>query len=89
MHTKTWTVEVFLSEEDDDTTHARAVLRCGEASDVVASGTARRNPHDAEVAEIGDELAVARALRHLSDRLLDSACSDITGVTGNPATLTG
>lgn len=86
MHTKTWTVEIFLSEEDD-TTRARAVLRTGEARELTASGVARRNPHDPDIAEIGDELAVARALSHIAEQLLGTASDDITESTGTPATL--
>lgn len=89
MHTKTWHVEIFISEEEDDTTHARAVLQTGEAAEIVATGVARRNPHDAEVAEIGDELAAARALSHLADQLLATVSNDITAATGAPASLNG
>lgn len=35
--------------------------------------------------EIGDEVAVARALRHLADQLLDTAAQDLEAVTGEPA----
>jgi hypothetical protein len=87
MHTKTWHVEIFISEEGD-TTHARAVLKTGEASELSASGLARRNPHDAGVAEIGDELASARALNHLAGHLLRVVREDIGESTGQPATLT-
>jgi len=34
---------------------------------------------------IGDELAVARALRDLSERLLHTTERDITNLTGEPA----
>ena len=87
MHTKTWHVEIFISEEDDDTTHARAVLTTGEARELVATGLARRSPHDAEVAEIGDELAAARALSHIADHLLAAVRDDISVATGVRASL--
>lgn len=45
-------------------------------------GHARRSTDDISVPEIGDEVAVARALRRLADRLLDTAEQDISGVTG-------
>ncbi len=45
----------------------------------------RRSTHDPAVPEIGDEVAVARALRHLADRLLDTAEEDIEAMTGEPA----
>ena len=50
-------------------------------------GQAQRNPLDPSVPEIGDELAVARALRNLAERLLHTTEKDITGVTGEPAHL--
>jgi hypothetical protein len=40
-------------------------------------GLARLNPADDNVPEIGDELAVARALADLINRLLTSAAADI------------
>jgi hypothetical protein len=86
MRVKTWHVEIYLSEEGDST-RARAVLRTGEAHVIEAVGVARRNPSDKPVAEIGDEVAVARALAHLAERLSGVASSDITAVTGQPAVL--
>jgi hypothetical protein len=80
MHTKTWNVDVFLSEEDA-TTSARAVLHANGARELVAHGSARRNPHDPEIAEIGDEIAAARALSSLAHLLLDSAADDLSAVT--------
>ena len=46
---------------------------------------ANRNPVDPDVPEIGDELAVARALGNLSERLLHRTERDISGITGQPA----
>jgi hypothetical protein len=40
-------------------------------------GTARRHPDDPEVPQIGDEIAIARALFELAHKLLDSAAHDI------------
>jgi hypothetical protein len=87
MRAKTWHVDIYLSEEDDDSTRARAVLRTGEARVIEATGTARRNPTDREVAEIGDEVAAARALAHLAERLSATAGADIASVTGEPAAI--
>ena len=56
---------------------------------VAASGTARLNPTDADVPEIGDELAVARALSALAHRLVDAAATDIETVTHQRASLKG
>ncbi|MGW1682494.1 DUF1876 domain-containing protein [Saccharopolyspora sp. NPDC002376] len=40
-------------------------------------GTARRHPDDQEVPQIGDEIAIARALFELAHKLLDNAAKDI------------
>lgn len=79
--TKQWTVEIYIAEHDDDTTRAEARLRTGSGSQLNAVGTARRNPRDIGVPEIGDELAAARALAELAHRLLHAAADDIEGMT--------
>lgn len=84
-HVKTWRVEVNVFESGDDTS-AHAVL-VSEVPDIEGRGSAHRNPHDADVPEIGDEVAVARALRRLSDRLLGVASEDIAGMEGRPVKL--
>jgi Rv2632c-like len=77
-----WSVDIFIDEhEDERTTRAEARLHTNDKTDLVGRGTARRNPHDTDVAEIGDELAVARALSNLAHELLDAAASDIEQVT--------
>jgi hypothetical protein len=82
---KTWQVEVSVFESEGDTT-AHAVL-VAELAGVDATGRTYRNPHDADVPEIGDEIAVARALRRLSDRLLDVAAEDLAALEGHPVVL--
>lgn len=82
MHTKQWHVDVFLSE-DGDVTRARAVLTADVAQPVTAVGLARRNPRDPQVPEIGDELAVARALGALSRELADIAYVDVDASAGD------
>ena len=84
-HVKTWRVEVSLFESGDDTT-AHAVL-VAEVPGIDATGRAYRHPHDPDVPEIGDEVAVARALRRLSDRLLGVAADDIAALEGHPVVL--
>jgi hypothetical protein len=84
-HVKTWRVEVSLFESGDDTT-AHAVL-VAEVPGIDAKGRAYRHPHDPDVPEIGDEVAVARALRRLSDRLLGVAADDIAALEGHPVVL--
>lgn len=85
-HIKTWQVELQIFEHDGDTT-ANAVLHSESATRVQGSGTAHRNPHDVLVPEIGDEVAVSRALRRLADQLLSTAASDISDVEGRPVSL--
>ncbi|WP_298570873.1 DUF1876 domain-containing protein [Streptomyces luteogriseus] len=81
MEAKQWTVQIYISEEGDST-HARAVLTTRDTSTVTGRGTARRNPIDRPVPEIGDELAVSRALEDLAIRLHDMAADDIVMLTG-------
>jgi hypothetical protein len=83
MHTKTWKVEIFLSE-DEATTRAEAVLHTTAGTELRHTGVARRSPEDANVPEIGDELAVCRALAGLSHALFDAAVMDVEENTGAP-----
>ncbi|WP_406054710.1 DUF1876 domain-containing protein [Kribbella sp. NBC_00889] len=77
-----WSVEIFIDEhEDERTTHAEARLHTNDKTHLIGRGTARRNPNDTDIAEIGDELAVARALSSLAHALLDAATSDIEQIT--------
>jgi hypothetical protein len=80
----TWRVQVTLSHEGPETT-AQAVLVAGNPDHLGASGHSRRNPEDDSVVAIGDEVAVARALRRLADRLIDTAEEQIEDSTGRPA----
>jgi uncharacterized protein DUF1876 len=81
METKQWAVQVYISEDRDDTV-ARAVLITRDGMRVTGVGRARRNPIDRPVPEIGDELAVSRALADLADRLRVVAAEDIAQLTG-------
>jgi hypothetical protein len=88
--TRTWSVEIFIDEHADERlTHAEARLHTNDATQLVGKGAAHRHPDDAEVAEIGDELAVARALSNLAHQLLDAAAGDIEQVTHQRAYLDG
>jgi hypothetical protein len=82
--TKHWSITVDIDEEEN-TTLAQASLRTPAGQDVTGVGKAERNPLDPSVPEIGDELAVARALRNLAERLLHATEKDITSVTGEPS----
>jgi hypothetical protein len=83
MTTKTWTVEVHLDEQGDDT-FADAVLTAGRPGDLHGRGTSRRNPSDEAAPQIGDELAAARALSDLAHELLSAAAQDIEARTHEP-----
>ena len=76
-----WLVRLAISERGDST-WARAVLRTNPGRELDATGRAVCRGGDLPDREIGDEVAVARALRALADRLLERATADITQVTG-------
>lgn len=88
MHTRTWTVEVTLTEhEDERRTNAAAILHTDSRTPLRGEGEAHRRPADAEVPEIGDELATARALADLAYKLLDVTAGDIERFTHRPVRL--
>ncbi|MEU4689903.1 DUF1876 domain-containing protein [Actinoplanes sp. NPDC023714] len=88
IHTRTWNVEVSISEhEDERRTHAVAILRTDARPQLRGEGTSRRAPRDREVPEIGDELATARALADLAYQLLDATAADIEDITHRPVHL--
>ena len=78
---KEWQVRVSIFESADDTT-AKVVLVADSPETLSATGESHRSDEDAPAARIGDEVAVARALRHLADELLDTAAHDIESATG-------
>ena len=78
---KEWQVRVSILESPDDTT-AKVVLVADAPGVLSASGESHRSEEDQPAARIGDEVAVARALRHLADELLDTATHDIEAATG-------
>ena len=81
-HVKNWRVDLYLFEQDATTT-AHAVLHTGATTELDSRGETHRNPRDVDVPEIGDEVAAARALRHLADRLLSVASADIETAEGH------
>ncbi len=66
-----WTVRISVFEGEDTT--ARAVLVADPMAEVRATGVSHRRAADPPEARIGDQVAVARALRHLADQLLEQA----------------
>jgi Domain of unknown function (DUF1876)/Domain of unknown function (DUF1918) len=83
-HVREWQVRVSIFESGDDTS-ANVVLLTEAPTHLRARGQSHRGTHDTSVPEIGDEVAVARALRHLADQLLDTAAQDVEAVTGEHA----
>lgn len=83
--THTWkvSVDLFSSSDvgsDEHLTAAHAVLTTSAGNRLEGFGRARLNPTDRDVPEIGEELAAARALRDLADRLLRATSDDISEV---------
>jgi len=81
---KTWRVQVSVVETGDNT-RATALLISDQPGEFQAHGDSHRSPGDEQKGVIGDEVAVARALRHLADSLLAQAESDIEAETGTDA----
>ncbi|HEY5247979.1 MAG TPA: dsRBD fold-containing protein [Dermatophilaceae bacterium] len=81
---KTWRVQVSLVETGDNT-RATAMLISDQPGELRGQGDSHRSPRDEPQNVIGDEVAVARALRHLADSLLARAESDIEAKTGTDA----
>jgi hypothetical protein len=79
-HVREWQVRVSIFESGDDTS-ANVVLLTEAPTHLSARGQSHRTG-DTSVPEIGDEVAVARALRHLADQLLETAAQDIGAMTG-------
>ncbi|MEV5988937.1 dsRBD fold-containing protein [Streptomyces sp. NPDC052051] len=75
---KEWTLRLYLSEHDPDTA-ARVVLNTGDTV-LESHAEAHRNPDDSSVPEIGEELAVGRALVALGHQLIRAAAGDIKAV---------
>jgi uncharacterized protein DUF1876 len=86
MQEKHWHIDIII-DEHDSRTRAEARLRNPDRTGLVGAGLALLNPRDDDVPEIGDELAVSRALADLAHQLLDAAAGDIEAITHRPAHL--
>ncbi|MER6216988.1 dsRBD fold-containing protein [Streptomyces sp. NPDC001272] len=81
-HVTEWKTHFYLFEEDR-TTNVRIELDTG-TTKLTGHGTARCNPTDADVPEIGDELAAARALEDLGAQLKLLALGDMEAAGAGP-----
>lgn len=81
---KDWTVDVSIDEHEGQ---PRATARLyWRDQQVVGVGMARLNPADRYLADIGDELAVARALSDAAIQMMAVTAHDIEAVTNEPVT---
>ena len=74
----------------DEHRRRRACLRPGcrwRGKHLTGLGIARLNPSDRNIAEVGDELAITRALSNLADELFAATASDIHAATHKPVVL--
>ncbi|MDW5330423.1 DUF1876 domain-containing protein [Plantactinospora sp. KLBMP9567] len=83
---KRWNVEILIGEVDDRT-YAEAQLYDEIRDDLVGTGQARPRPDEPHSREIGDEIAVARALSDLGHRLLVTASGDLEEAIHRPVSL--
>ncbi|MEU2005776.1 dsRBD fold-containing protein [Rhodococcus sp. NPDC019627] len=85
MYERKWSVDIVIDEHDSgeagSRTRAQARLRTHDKTALTGVGTARRNPKDTEIPEIGDELAAARALADLSHQLIEATVADLEAAT--------
>ncbi|WP_204079493.1 DUF1876 domain-containing protein [Mycobacterium riyadhense] len=82
--TKKCQIDVLI-EEGEERTRAKARLSWA-GKTLVGVGLARLDPADEPVARIGDELAIARALSDLANRLFALTSTDIQASTHEPVT---
>ncbi|HEV8274913.1 MAG TPA: DUF1876 domain-containing protein [Streptosporangiaceae bacterium] len=81
-----WPVELSIREHEGDT-RADTRLAMDNDAHLLGHGRARRNPSDPNVMEIGEKIAVARALSDLAHTLPGSAAAQIEDITHQRAQL--
>ena len=75
-----WLVELSIIEDGGQTRAEARLVMDGDTS-WRGHGVARRHPDDPDVIEIGEKIAVARALSDLAHLLLGSATAKLEDVT--------
>lgn len=83
-YTKTCQIDVLI-EEGDERTRAKARMAWA-GKTFVGVGLSRLDPADEPVAQIGDELAIARALSDLANQLFALTSTDIQASTHTTVT---
>jgi len=73
---RTWTVSIGIGELDGRT-HATAHLHTDGQMELTGIGTAYLRPQDRDLPQIGDELAVSRALSDLAHVLVENAATHV------------
>jgi Domain of unknown function (DUF1876) len=81
-----WSMDVFVAEIDGET-DAEARLAKADNRNFSGRGKAKLNPADRDVAMIGEEIAIARALSDLSHKLLHAAAVGVESMTHEKARL--
>ena len=80
-----WSVDLSIDEHEGQTrADARLIM---DGDHLVGHGMARRHPRDPHVTEIGERIAVARALSDLAHLLLGSAAAELEDITHERARL--
>jgi hypothetical protein len=87
MPEQSWAVNISFTEEEDRT-RADAILELA-SHKFHGFGQAKRAPQDPSVPVVGQDLAAARALSHLSHQLLEAAAERIESFEGRPVELHG
>jgi hypothetical protein len=75
-----WLIELSIAELAGET-RADGRLVMADGACWIGHGGARRHPRDPDVAEIGEKIAVARALSDLAHLLTDSAAAEMEDIT--------
>jgi len=81
-----WSVALTVQEHEGQT-RAEARLDLGDDAHLLGHGAARRNPSDPNVLEIGEKIAMARALSDVAHMLLGSAAAQLEDITHQAAHL--
>jgi hypothetical protein len=79
-HIAEWSVRVFVFDHEDSVA-ARAELSTGSTT-LTGRGSARWIPGEPNVPEVGEEVAISRALVDLAGHLMTAAKADVESLIG-------